>query len=65
MKTKKVKGKTLSNYNPFLVEQTLFESRVITNVSSSTAVETGEQVTAVKEKLNRHHSKKRFAVELA
>jgi len=41
------------------------DSQVLTSVSSSTAIETGEQVKAVEAKLTRHRSAKRFTVKLA
>lgn len=52
--------------NPFLSDKSDFSSRLVTCVSSSTAIETGEQVKRVEERLNRFRSsQKRSAVKLA
>jgi hypothetical protein len=60
-----MKAQSLAKTNPFLTTQAESESQVLTSVSSSTAIETGEQVKAVAAKLTRHRSAKRFAVKLA
>jgi hypothetical protein len=60
-----MKAKSLAKANPFLATQAETDSQVLTSVSSSTAIETGEQVKAVEAKLTRHRSAKRFAVKLA
>jgi len=60
-----MKVKALSKTNPFLTSQVDSDSLVITSVSSSTAIETGERVKAIAAKLTRHRSAKRFAVKLA
>jgi hypothetical protein len=60
-----MKAKSISNTNPFLATKADARSRLATCVSSSTAIETGEQVKAVEAKLTRHRSGKRFAVKLA
>ena len=60
-----MKGKSLTKTNPFLARDERARSLVVTCVSSSTAVETGEAVKAIEAKLNRSRSAKRFAVKLA
>ena len=60
-----MKAKSLAKTNPFLTTQANSDSQVLTSVSSSTAIETGERVKAVEAKLTRHRSAKRFAVKLA
>ena len=61
----RMKAKSLSKTNPFLTSQADSDPRVITSVSSSTAVETGEEIKAVKAKLIRHRATKHSAVKLA
>ena len=60
-----MKLKPLSQSNPFLADKSTFGAQVMTSVSSSTAVETGEQVKEVKERLSRYRSQKNSAVKLA
>lgn len=60
-----MKAKSLAKTNPFLTTQAETDSQVLTSVSSSTAIETGEQVKAVEAKLTRHRSAKHITVKLA
>ena len=60
-----MKVKSLTKTNPFLAQADRANSLVVTCVSSSTAVETGEGVKVIEAKLNRARSAKRFAVKLA
>lgn len=60
-----MKAKSLAKTNPFLTTQAETDSQVLTSVSSSTTIETGEQVKDVEAKLIRHRATKRSAVKLA
>jgi len=60
-----MKAKSLAKTNPFLTAQAETDSQVLTSVSSSTAIENGEQVKAVEVKLTRHRSAKQITVKLA
>jgi hypothetical protein len=60
-----MKSKILSKTNLFLVKDSKAESRVITCVASSTAVETGEDVKTVAKRISRRRSTKNTAVKLA
>ena len=60
-----MKVKSLAKTNPFLTTQAESDSQVLISVSSSTAIETGEQVKSVEAKLTRHRSAQHITVKLA
>ena len=59
-----MKTKSLSKSNPYLSQKGLSDLRIITSVSSSTAIETGEQIKTIEENITRHRLAKHSAVIL-
>lgn len=48
--------KKLSQTNPFLKDKTNTKKYLLRSIASSTAIETGESISKIEEKLNRSYS---------
>ena len=46
-----MKAKSLAESNPYLKDRTFARKHVIRNIASSTAIETGESIEAIENKL--------------